>query len=288
MFLLKLALRPWRLAFVSQFFSVLAVACLLVMVSFLGWMQQGLGPVIQRMEAEQVVTAYLSASSTNQATKEASLVDEIHTQVGAHAEVTLVHPQEFLNLVRGPYPELAHDLEELGGELESIVPKYVSVTGALEESAAQKISVLPGVEKVESSQGRYQHVLGAFRALRWIGRLLGMGLVLALFTGLLHLARMNAVLHGDALHVLKLWGAGSLTLRVPGMLSALATGLAGGVLAAGAWVFGTAPLVTEIREISPVLKELPTASGSVAVGILLVGALLGLAAGLSATPETRR
>ena len=62
MLLLKLALRPWRLAPYSQFFSAFAVAFLLLLAGLLFWMQQGLKPVLVRLQQEQVITAYLGPS----------------------------------------------------------------------------------------------------------------------------------------------------------------------------------------------------------------------------------
>jgi hypothetical protein len=62
MYLLKLALRPWRLAVFSQFFSGIAVGFLLLMMGFLYWIEEGLKPVMEHLRKEQVVTAYLDST----------------------------------------------------------------------------------------------------------------------------------------------------------------------------------------------------------------------------------
>jgi cell division protein FtsX len=87
MYLLKLAVRPWRLAPFSQVFSALAVAFLLVLVGFLFWMQEGLRPVLTRLQGEQVITAYLRAEVPEK--EESKIVDQIRVAVGAAPEVKL-------------------------------------------------------------------------------------------------------------------------------------------------------------------------------------------------------
>ena len=62
MLLLKLSLRPWKLAPASHLFSSVAVGFLLLLVGFLFWMQTGLRPLVARLQGEQVVTAYLDPS----------------------------------------------------------------------------------------------------------------------------------------------------------------------------------------------------------------------------------
>lgn len=283
MYLLKLALRPWRMAPLSQVFSSLAVGFLLLLVGLLFWLEQGLGPVIHRLRSEQVVTAYLDPSL--EAAKEQAVVDAIRLSLGASAiekgrvETKLMGTQDFIQELEGEYPELGRELQNLGGEMNAIVPRYVTVTGILADSALTEIQKVPGIESAESSKDRYHHIVGAFSTLRWVARILAAGLVLALLTGLMHLSRMNSYLHQDALSLLRLWGASASILKVPGLLSGLWVGLAGGAIAGVGWLLGGSWLASHVRSLSPILQEMNVQGVLPGVSLLAAGALLGMLSG---------
>jgi cell division protein FtsX len=264
----------------SQLFSACAVGFLLLLVGFLNWMQSGLKPVLARLQGEQVVTAYLDPSVEPK--DEAKITDQVRLSLGAHAQgtdVRFVNAQQFLGNLKGPYPELARELEDLGADASAIVPRYVSISGMLPESVLQKVRGVPGIESAESSKDRYQHVVGAFSALRWVARLLVLGLGLALLTGLIHLSRMNAYLHREALTILRLWGAGGGLLRVPSMISGLIVGAVGGVIAFAGWITAGAWMARQVRTLSPMLRDMPGATAGMAALLLLGGILVGLFAG---------
>ncbi len=279
MYLLRIALRPWRLALLSQVFSSFAVGILLFMVLFLYWLQAGLKPVIYHLQAEQVVTAYLKAEIEKK--DEPHIVDTIKESVGSQAvtEVSMVDAPQFIRQIEKFYPELAHELGGLGAETHRIVPRYVSITGMIEDSRIEKIKAVSGVESVESSKDRYRPVVGAFRILRWVARLLSFGLGVALLTGLVHLARMNSYLNQDAVSLLRQWGAGSLTQNAPAVISGLMVGALGGVVASGIWVGAGLSLSRHIRGISPLLKNMPIASPTGIIILLAAGVLAGSVAG---------
>src|SRR2546423_1094766 len=127
MYLLKLSLRPWRLAPFSQLFSAIAVGFLLFLISFLLWMQQGLKPVLSRLQGEQVVIAYLDRSVERK--DEERIVDQIQLSLGAHPsiEVKLVNSNQFVGMLKAQYSELGRELEDLGPEMDQIVPRYISI-----------------------------------------------------------------------------------------------------------------------------------------------------------------
>src|SRR5205823_6003404 len=137
------------------------------------------------------------------------VVDSIRLSLGAQAQgaqIKLVEARQFVSRIKGQYPDLARELDELGPEMETVIPRYVSVSGILSDGAVEKVKGVSGVDSVESSKDRNRRVLGAFLALKWLARMLGAGICLALLTGLIHLSRMNAYLHSDAISLLKLWG----------------------------------------------------------------------------------
>ena len=71
--------------------------------------------MVDRLQHEQVITAYLDSAVDK--TAETMMVDTIRTTVGAHAEVEMVQPEQFVNHLRADYPELSRELEDLGPEM---------------------------------------------------------------------------------------------------------------------------------------------------------------------------
>ncbi|MDR3607376.1 MAG: hypothetical protein P4M08_08350 [Oligoflexia bacterium] len=278
--LMKLSLRPWRLAFLSQLCSAMAVGFLLILAGFLFWVQQGLRPVLSRLQREQVVTAYLSP--TVEVANEQKVVDDIRTSLGAHAdrvEVRMVGADQFIADIGKQYPELAKDIEDLGGDATPLVPRYVSVAGILEDTALDRIRATSGVEAAESSRDRYRNVLGAFAALRWVARLLVAGLGLALLTGLIHLARTNAYIHREATALMRLLGGGGALLQVPGILSGLSVGMLGGLFAVSGWISAGLWLSHHVKGLSPLLRDMPTPNPAFGAVLFAAGGVIGLVAG---------
>ncbi len=279
MYLLKLALRSWRLAPLSQVFSAIAVGFLLLLIGFLFWMHQGLKPILVRLQGEQVITAYIQ--STVEKKDELKLLDEVHRALvhEGNVDVKMVNASQFLQLLKGQYPDLGRELEDLGQEMVQVIPRYVSVSGILSNSALEKIKNIPGIESAESSKDRYRQIVGAFSALRWVARILMTGVFFALLTGLIHLSRMNVYLHQDALSLLKYWGAGSGTLVTPGIISGLCVGIIGGGIASIGWLTGGNWLTHQVKALSSLLKTMPSVHSHLAIVLFIVGATLGLLAG---------
>src|SRR5579885_1952637 len=279
MHLLKLGLRPWRVAGLSQAVSAGAVGLLLCLCGFLYWLQAGLNPMLSRMQNEQVITAYLSPELEE--SEQGKVIDQIRTSLGAHAEgraveVKYIEPTQFLGNIKAHFPELAHELEGLGSEVATVIPRYISISGYLSQDAVEKVRAVHGIESAETSKDRLKQVIGAFQALRWMARLLAGGLCLALLTGLVHLARMNSQLHSEAVSLLKLWGANEVSLRLPSLFSGASVGLLGGMIGTFAWMFWGSWLIHHVRSISPLLHELPAGgTGTVAILLLMGGLFIG-------------
>jgi cell division protein FtsX len=283
MYLLKLSLRPWKRSPYSQAFTSIAVGVRVFLGSFLFWMQWGLSPVIDRLQHEQVITAYLDPAV--EAASETQIVDSIRSSVGAHAEIEMVQPQQFIEHLRNDYPDLSRELEDLGPELKSVVPRYVSVSGILPDASLDQIRALVGIQSAESSTDRFQNVIGAFRALKWVAGFLTLGLLLALVTGLIHLGRTNAYLQQDAFILMKLMGGGSHALRTPSLLAGLLVGLTGGVLAALSWLSVGNWMAIHLRSLSPMLRYMSTLHPSYAALLILIGVMMGALTGVAALPS---
>jgi cell division protein FtsX len=284
MYLLKLALRPWRIAPFSQLLSSIAVGCLLFLSGVLAWLHDGLRPVIARLQSEQVITAYLD-SSVDAAEGEAKIMDAIRERLAAAGngsaplDVRREDGRGFADKISGIYPELSKELRDLGEEVNQVVPRSISVTGVLSADSLERLKTIPGIEAVESSKDRYSHVVGAFKTLRWVSRLLLLGVGFALALGLLHLSRMNASIFGDALSWMRLSGGAAWTLRVPGLIIGLWVGAMGGAIACTTWVSVGRWMAEQIRSFSPILEGMPVASVSTGGVLLAVGLLLGALAG---------
>jgi cell division transport system permease protein len=286
MYLLKLAIRPWRLAPWSQMFSGMAVGFLLLLIGFLFWIERGLKPVLARLEGEQVVTAYLD--STVSSKNETLVVDKIRIALGAESmtsvpEIKFVNSNQFIGLIKNKYPDLGRELEDLGQEMDLVVPRYVSISGMLPTSLLNKVKAISEIEYAESSKDRYRQTAGAFSALRWVVRALMLGIALSLLTGLIHLSRMNAFLQSDSLHLLKLWGADNKILLIPGLVSGLLVGLFGGGIALGGWITVGHWLTHHVRSLSVALKGMPLVTSQFQLALLFIGAFMGILAGVLGT-----
>jgi cell division protein FtsX len=281
MLLLRVALRPWRLAPYSQFFSAFAVAFLLLLSGLLFWIQQGLNPVLTRLEQEQVITAYVNSSVAP--TDENKVIDQIQVALGSHAErvdIKLVQPEQFVEEIKQTYPDLGHELEDLGPETSTIVPRYITISGLMIDSAIDRIRSIPGIESADSSRDRNRSVIGAFMTLRWVAKVLSAGLCLALFTGLIHLARTNSYIHRDAVALLRLLGGDGMQLQLPGILSGVCVGALGGALALGSWVSIGIWLSAQVKHLSPILRSMPAANPLHGIVLMVLGVAIGLMAGM--------
>src|SRR6187431_2032424 len=117
MFIIKLALRPWKVAPFSQIFSSLAVGFLLLLMGFLFWIQSSLDPVLDRLKHEQVITAYIGSETPAEGLPDEKVLDSIRLSLGAQAEdaeISMVESAQFLEELRGHYPDLAREIEDLG------------------------------------------------------------------------------------------------------------------------------------------------------------------------------
>jgi cell division protein FtsX len=283
MYLLNLSFRPWRKSPYSQIFTAVAVGILLFLSSFLVWMQRGLNPVIQRLQDEQVITAYLDPALNAQGVND--VADSIRTSVGAHAEVELVHADRFINHIKGDYPELARELEDLGSEMQTVIPQYVSISGLLPSGTLGEVKGIRGVQSAETSMDRFKNVIGAFRALKWIATLLTIGLGIALMTGLVHLGKMNSYLHCDSSSLMKLMGASQTALCMPGLISGILVGLLGGLIASLGWLTLGMSMTRYVRSLSPLLQSMSPSAQSFAWFLLLGGLFSGMISGLSGATQ---
>ena len=285
MYLLKLAMRPWKVAPISQTVTIFAVGFLLFLSGFLLSLQQGLRPLIARLHNEQVITAYIDSASSPK--EEERIVDTLKTQLGAKAQISVFTSNNFIDEIRNEYPELSRELEDLGGEVTTIVPRYVSVSGFLPDTALASVKSVSGIESAESSINRYSHIVGAFKTLHWLVGLLSLGLCFSLLAGLIQLSKINSFVQADALSILRLWGAGHLTLKMPRILTSLTSGGLGGLVAGVAWLLAAPWLNFRVKALSPMFADIQLPQLQLAIALFLIGVVLGLLAGAFSGRVTR-
>ena len=273
MYLLKLGLRPWKQAFFSQIFTVIAVGVLLFLGGFLFWIELNLTPLIHRLRHENVLTAYLAPTVVGQ--EEKKMMDTIQMTIGAATknkiEVRQVGIEEFIKELENTYPALSQELMDLGPEINNIVPRHISISGILPDSIQNQVKALPGIEFIESSSNRHVHTLTAFQTLQWIVRILAIGLGIALLTAMIHLTRMNTHIQKEVIDLLRFWGAGIITLRLPGFLTALSIGSLGGMITYLGWTTLSIQFTDYIKIVTPS----PLPSHEFGIYFILIGALVG-------------
>jgi len=276
MYLIRLAIRPWRWAPLSQISGVLTVAFLLFLFGFLYWIQDSMAPVVNLLRTGEVLTAYLQPGlSEAEADQVADSISLSFAAPGrpSQADVDVVDAENFISEIQKVYPTLAGELLSLGSEMKDVVPRYITVSGILPVGTLEKIREVPGIDAVESSRHRFSQTLGAFRALQWVCRLLAAGVLLAMISSLIHLTRMNTWLHSETLSLFRLWGADSFHLLLPGALSGATSGLAGGAIAGLIWIVSHQWLAHQIQILSPVFNEMPMPT-TLWGGILVMAGLL--------------
>jgi cell division protein FtsX len=217
------------------------------------------------------------------AADESKIVDQIQVALGSHAErvdLKMVQAEQFVDQIKQAYPDLGRELEDLGPETSTIVPRYISISGLMIDSAIDKIRAIPGIESADSSRDRNRSVIGAFVTLRWVAKVLSAGLCLALLTGLIHLARTNSYIHRDAVSLLRLLGGDGFQLQLPGILSGVCVGAIGGVLAMAGWLSAGIWLSGQVKHLSPVLRSMPAANPFHGLVLLVLGIGIGLMAGM--------
>lgn len=281
MYLLKIATRPWRQSPLAFLVTSATGGVLFFLVGFMYWFDQGIEPVIRRVKGEQTITAFLKSDFP--VANESKLEGLVQEKLGKQASVAVIGREAFLAEVKTSSPDLYAELGQLGEELDRVVPRYLTVKGVFGEGAAARVAEIGGIERAESTSGKYPEVANAFSTMRWFIRLLGMGVLAAVLAGLLHLSRMSGMIQRDSLQVLGLMGADSFLLQVPGALSGLIAGGLGGLVASGLWVYLSRVLSERMIALSPILEAMPRPGLSIAGGLLLLGLGFGVISGLGAS-----
>lgn len=286
---LRLAMRPWRQSPLQQAFMILGVGGALFFAGILNRIHADIAPVMERIQSDLLWTLYVKPDVA--ARDEAALVDTVRTTVGSSARrVELVTKEQFLERLAPKYPELAEEIAHLGTDLDTIVPRVITVEGRIGESALAQIRGLPTIEKVENSRDRFAQALQAFRSMSWLTRGLALGLVGLVFLLLWQGARVHAYVLKDAVGVLRQWGASAFGAALPEIFSSVMLGAAGGLVAAIGWMSLSGFVLGLLKTLAPALAmgQGGGADFETAALLLAVGAGLGLLSTLVAKLGMKR
>jgi cell division protein FtsX len=259
MYLLKLALRPWRVNPLSQIFFALSVGILLfvggMLAAFLGNVQNS----IAELQKQQVVMVYLAGTLSPE--QEKTAVDQIKSTLAAPIadvngenqktpELIPLNQNEFLEELRLYSPEVLNELLGLGNMMNSMIPKGVGISGEVGNEGLSKIKSILGVEAVENSRQRFDLAIQSLSQLKTFLLLVSGGLLIVFLTAFVHFARLNGSLFSDLRSLLTLMGARPWYVPIPSIISGVLVGFLGGALASLLWVVFSGDLFYQINQIA--------------------------------------
>jgi len=278
----KIALRGWRKHPWTQSFSVIAFGVLLFLSTFFYWAYQSIHPVTKQLYEDQVLTVFLKQNLSVEAEKE--VVDTLQSVMSSSQkkiESEFVEPEKFIHKLGVQYPELANELQSLGQDMNVLIPRFISLSGSLEQGAIEKIKAIPQVESIESSLGRYQPVLMALQSFQRGLLVFLFGLVLTFVTVLLLNAKMNQSLFIETINILKWMGANTVTLKFPAVISSVISGVLGAFLSILLWWLFSAEWIKLLQVLSPFFAQLkPPSLITISMVSLSVGLFLGVSLGV--------
>lgn len=224
MFLIKLAIRPWKLAPVSQLLASSSAIVLLFLIGFLVWFSSAIGGVITQLSGDQIVTVYLEAGSGG--TKPGLVKDSIRTSLGSSAvRIDYVGSEEFLSSLSKNYPELSKEIASLGEEQKALTPEYLSLKGKISAEQLTRLKKINGVESIDTSGDRFRPIVENLEALRFVTHAFLLAALCALISLFILLSRMNRSIHDDIAELLRQMGASESRTRAPQILSGVLFGV---------------------------------------------------------------
>lgn len=278
MYLLKLALRPWRKSAVVQVLSALSFSFIIFLMSLFFWMDRELKPLVTKLRTDQVLTVYLNTDT--EAADEKRIVDSIRMTVGSHPDVRFVSSDGFLEEMKRSYPDLIDEVYQLGPEMKMTVPKYVSVAGTLSSSLIPEIKKVPGVDSVDISYNKLRQAAGPFQTLRLFSKFMITGLLIAGICGVVLLGRSIHSQHRETVSLMELMGASPFEKKTPALLSGVSVGIVSGLMSFLFWILFAPKITAALRDFSPALTGLSDPSMMIGFVLMGVSTLVGMSVGM--------
>jgi cell division transport system permease protein len=206
----------------------------LVLVGAFGLLVGNMERLLDSFGREIRVTAYLEADLP--AERQAELVEQLLTKPAVEG-VQLVSPDQALDRFRDSRfgrAALLEGLDEnpLPASLEiALVPAQRNAAGL--EALAGSVAGLPGIAELGYGHEWVEGYSKAVGLIRTVGIAIGGVLVLATLLIVANTIRLSVLARLDEIEILRLVGAGRVSVAVPFLLEGLVQGLAGGLLALG-------------------------------------------------------
>lgn len=263
--------------------SVLTVMVSLVILGFSVFFLANASNMAKSFESQLEIATFLQSSATPDQVQ--ALQSQIQGMPGV-ASVTIVTKDQALidfgKTMGGSQSNLVTDLGGTNPFPDKLTVKATDPQNV--KALADKVSALPGVDKVRYGQGYVDKLLKFTQWLRWIG----LGVVAAFAIAAIILisinVKMNVFSRRREIQIMKLVGASNSFIRWPFLIEGLALGLVGGALAASIVGMGYNWIINYVQS---TLTFLPVVQNvvlfrQVTAGLLLAGMAMGaIGSGLS-------
>lgn len=256
--------------------SVLTVMVSLVILGFSVFFLANASNMAKSFESQLEIAAFVQTSTT-QAELE-GLKIQIQGMPGVSSVTVVTKDQALTDFGKTMGGSQSNLLADLGGT--NPFPDKLTVKATDPQNVialADKVSALPGVDKVRYGQGFVDKLLSFTQWLRWIG----LGVVAAFSIAAIVLisinVKMNVFSRRREIQIMKLVGASNSFVRWPFLIEGMVLGLVGGTLAAVIVGMGYNEITMYVQS---KLTFLPVVQNGilfrqVSVGLLLAGMAMG-------------
>lgn len=281
---LRLSLRPWKSAPMTQWMALGSLSFILVGFNSVYWMGENVSTIVEKLEAERIVTVYLDPSVGKRPDEPhlqtGAIQDAIRTQLGSsRISSDYTDAQTFLKDLESSYPELAREVQALGADAEWVTPRFFTLKGAVSDSTIEELKKIPGIEGIESSDKKVHPVTQSLKAIFWVSRLFTAGLGLAFVTLLFLIARLNRQCQSEVASMIRQWGGTRLQMRLPQIWNQFFLACSAAVLSIAAWIYCQPLLMRHMGALSPYLRELKLQPPIKMLAVAFSAALFGWVSG---------
>lgn len=250
MVLIRLGLRPWRETFFGQVAGSMVLGLILFCASMLMWFEGSARQSVARMRGESLVLAYLNTETS--AEEDKRTFEALKKSLGKEAQsIEYMDTQRTLEAISKSNPEIAREIEGMGADAQSVIPKHIRIKGDLTPAEWQahldRITVSQsGITRVEFSKNRNLHILGAFESLAWILRALTAGMAIVFVIVALQVSRSQKNQISESIELLRLWGASRWATTMPYLASHFIMALIAAATSFSLWIWASQGVMAKI------------------------------------------
>lgn len=279
---LKIALRPWKKSPILFSLATLGTSGLVTILALAFLMDSHLKKKSHELSLEQVLTVYVNPVQADRVIPE--IEDTIRQPVGAQAatkpiEMKSFTSEEFKRDLEKNYPDLYRQIQDLGPEGDAMVPRFISLSGEIPSSIADKVSQIHGVEQVDTSEERHKETLSAIAAFRKASAWGVAALALACVLLLLQVGRYQSEVLSPVVKLFSQWGASSFKQNLPILLSSALFSLIVFTLAFGFMNYGVRMSLVNFEKLTPLFQGFEAPGIGFYLGVAMSACLLTLGLG---------